>query len=96
MQTSIPKTVIILQTPQSAYFEQAHLILRSGVSQKEPTHAIVEEANRIILQAEAGKIRHKIPKERESASQKLLWFFLGMLSSLAVGAVSVLLYSLAI
>ncbi len=91
MQKSTQKTIIVLKTEDSQYFEEAHLILREDASDR---HDMVAEACRIISRAEATRIYASSVKRIHRPLPRMTWFFMGVATTLAVGSISALLVHL--
>lgn len=96
MQKSTSKTVLVLKTEHSRCFEEAQFILKDQFEWKDPSNTMVEEANRIILQAEKDTFLQNTPKQRHTDKSPVGWFFLGMLASLGIYSLATLLLSLLI
>lgn len=96
MQKSMSKTVVVLKTAPDSCFEEAHLILRDKFDQKIPSTDMVEQANRIILQAENAYQAQKTGSDRENPRRDLRYFFWGILTGLAACALGAFLLSLLI
>ncbi len=89
MQKNTQKKMVVLKTANSRSFEEVHLILRDNMDYREG--AMVEEANRIIANAEQHKIYRK-PKEPPSAIHiRLFWFFTGIVTTMSIVSLTVLL-----
>ena len=96
MQKSMSKTVIVFKTEPNSRFEQVHLILKDRFEGKDPDNAMVEEANRIILQAEQEYSAGPKPTRRPTERSAVGWFVLGMLASLGIYSLASILLSLLI
>ena len=94
MQKSMQKKMIILKTQESRCFEEVYLILRDHIDSISEENGIVEEANRIIRQAQSCRIYQKRPLIPSSAKLRFLWFFGGVLTTLAIVTLTALLISL--
>ena len=82
MQKSMSKTVVVLKTEHSSCFEEAHLILKDKYDWKSPSDTMIEEANRIILQAENKRLLQPAQTTDPRANSHLRWFLAGMFTSL--------------
>jgi hypothetical protein len=97
MSKSKSKTVVVLKTQNSPCFEEAHLILRDTFAWADPANAMVEEANRIILQAENGRIAlAENEKRKTDDTAKAGWFLAGCLTGAGICCLGAFLLSLLI
>ena len=90
------KTVVVLKTEHSSCFEEAHLILKDKFDWNDPSQSMVEEANRIVLQAETGQTALPVPFPCDPDHTKLRWFLAGMFTALGICMLSAFLLSLLI
>lgn len=91
------KTVVVLKTQNSSCFEEAHLILRDNFAWKDPANTMVEEANRIILQAENGKTPLRETSDGKAAEKSYLrWFCVGCLAGAGICCLGAFMFSLLI
>jgi|GEM_PF-2269796 len=74
------QTVLVLKATDSDFFEEAHLILKDKYEVKHPSLSMVEEANRIIQNAEQRQAE-LCPQKKPSGSvePRLRWFLSGAL-----------------
>ena len=96
MQKSTSKTVIVFKTEPNSRFEQVYLILKDGFEGKDPDNAMVEQANRILWQAEQQYLAEPKPKRPPTDRSAVGWFVLGMLASLGIYSLAAILLSLLI
>ena len=90
MSNNTQKKIIVLKTPDSRYFEGAHLILRDCVDYNEST--LAEEANRIVARAENQRIYRKRKKATTPALRQWGWFFLGIFTAMGIMALTSFLF----
>ena len=90
MSNNTQKKIVVLKTPDSRFFEQAHLILRDHVEYNEKTMA--EEANRIVARAQSRHVYQKTKKEPSPLFCRIGWFFLGIFTATAIMALTALLF----
>ena len=96
MQKSMSKTVVVLKTDHSSCFEEVHLILKDKFDGKAPSSDMVEQANRIILQAENAYQTQKEGSEQDNSLRQFRCFMAGFGSCLAACSIGAFLLSLLI
>ena len=78
MVRGIQKQIIHLKNPESALFEEAFLIMKTGARQNVPTLTMVEEANRLLETLAPTPIQEEDPPTT-GGLRSLLLFFCGTL-----------------